>query len=54
MTFFMPKTGETPVRVGNSLSVTVGLVGFIALNFAMGIFGSDVLNIMVTGLARFM
>lgn len=51
--FFTPKEGETPVRVHNSRTVTIGLVGFIALNLLMGVFGSQVLDIMVTGLARF-
>ncbi len=51
--FFTPKPGEEPVRVKNCLSLQIGLVGFIALNFAMGIFGSQVLDMMVTGLANF-
>ena len=53
MTFYTPRADETAVRVKNSLFVTIGLVGFIMLNLAMGVFGSQVLNIMITGLARF-
>ena len=53
MTFYMPRKDEPAARVKNSFFVTLGLVGFIALNFAMGVFGSQVLDIMITGLARF-
>ncbi len=51
--FYSPKPDDALGRMKNSPSLTVGLVGFIVLNFAMGVFGSQVLDIMVAGLAHF-
>ena len=51
--FYSPKPDDALGRMKNSPSLIVGLVGFIVLNFAMGVFGSQVLDIMVAGLAHF-
>ena len=51
--FYSPKPDDALGRMKNSPSLTVGLIGFIVLNFAMGVFGSQVLDVMVAGLAHF-